>query len=922
MRFSKVTFIGTLMAVMASLLILLPAMAADGTKSISVSSATLTLKVYDEGDVATSAVEVDDATVTTDARDTRVGNDLYASNDPDAFNAVLVTLSDASITTATTTVDVENDTTGVDLVEGTTAASKLVLNEGVGGLFQGLFYIRKTASASTDYVLADDGEVVNVTKGSLSVDIVVDGDGPEVASVAPTHETIQKTSGATFSANVTDTGSGLRDDAANGDSGTGDTAKSGEPLAGSDGASTDIDINVGMASATADAVSADNASSLATSGWTEIDDGFSFAFSYPNVDNQAVSGAVNWNVVSRDRVGNESTTDVDDDDDSADHYLLSIDDTDPKLTAAETGTGWDADDEEEEDNDAAIKLTFLNGAAGSAEDIDADTVSTSDFVLPAGLTADSVIVEDNAIYIILTADLAPDDEPNIQMLAGAIDDTAGNSNGTESIDATDKIEPTFTVTAAGQAGTGRPVTFGDEDDGEVTITVSSNEELDAAPTLSIFTMDAASTALDTPLVKTITALTLKATDNDNEWSVTTDVATDGLRGIHVSGEDDNNSNDGESDGVATTGVTIAADDVVTLADLASDGLLFEVDTAISQAPTVTLLPAVTGASTDTESTTPSIRIVYAEGAEYTISATVGSTDTGDSVTETIKTEDIKTEIDSFDTVTITAAALSSSGLTADIDVLGNVRVLDDATFSIVLSGLDVDGDGDTDAADVLPLDEYTLTWTAEDAVGNENEDEEYDFEIVERSEYEVELELGWNLISLPGTPVDATLAGIFGTDHDIQTVTTYQDGAFVSAAYDDGAWVGELTEMTAGLGYWVESKEFGTFETLLAEVSTTTELPTASVHAGWNLLGVIDLAQNDQNDAPSTGDEADDYFTFDWVIAYMFDTVRGFIPIQPEKDSDIDGDGTTDADDKEIVNGRGFWVWSDEKSTLLPLGGI
>lgn len=87
---------------------------------------------------------------------------------------------------------------------------------------------------------------------------------------------------------------------------------------------------------------------------------------------------------------------------------------------------------------------------------------------------------------------------------------------------------------------------------------------------------------------------------------------------------------------------------------------------------------------------------------------------------------------------------------------------------------------------------------------------------------------------------------------------------------------------------------------------------------GWNLLGVMDLFHNPQGQPPGPkdgdGGEADAYFaSIPWRIAYAFDTPHNrWMRFTPQNGRDhVSGL-------PEIVNGRGYWVWSAEPSALLP----
>ena len=115
---------------------------------------------------------------------------------------------------------------------------------------------------------------------------------------------------------------------------------------------------------------------------------------------------------------------------------------------------------------------------------------------------------------------------------------------------------------------------------------------------------------------------------------------------------------------------------------------------------------------------------------------------------------------------------------------------------------------------------------------------------------------------------------------------------------------------------------------MLAETDPASTLPTVSVTQGWNLLGVLDVYQNDAGDAPGAagdnGDEANNYLgSIPWRVAYTYETDRSLwtktVPdaTSTEPDPDSDEDGAT-RDVTEIVNGKGYWVWSNSPSTLAP----
>ena len=236
--------------------------------------------------------------------------------------------------------------------------------------------------------------------------------------------------------------------------------------------------------------------------------------------------------------------------------------------------------------------------------------------------------------------------------------------------------------------------------------------------------------------------------------------------------------------------------------------------------------------------------------------------------------------------------------------------------SITLNGSDVSGNVSavsnrkyTLGAQDLATGSYELKVTGRDDVGNEVSDT-YDFDVVARKAYRVSLTPGWNLVSVPGTPLDSSVQAVMGDTMQATIVLAYQDDAWLTAVNDNGTWRGTLTDIVGGYGYWVQTTAFESISALIPETDTSSVLPTASVIAGWNLLGVVDVQQNGFGKAPSGGDEADDYFkNLEWKVAYSFDTSNNTWSKSIPKDGD---------NDNEIVNGKGYWVWSTKAGTLVP----
>ncbi len=930
------------MAALVALLVILPATAAPGTVVSTVDPVTLTVSVLDNDD---------------DIADTRVGNTLYASNDDAAFNEIRVTVvgntDDAPITVVNTSNSnrplVKARTNFADAATETDFAS----GESFSIVKEAPAAPANAGDPSGAYILARHGNTISVTVAGARVRITVDGEGPQISGLIPADGFTSRFNEATFSAVITDSDSGMR-----GDSGDGDRDNDGvsEPLtvSGTSGQSEDIDINIGtevqfIAATTADdegetarpAANSDvDRSSSANTGWETTTDGYVFRFARPNLVGAATNEVVYWNVAARDRVGNETFSDVGPGDPDKHNGKITIDRLPPLLTKVETGTGFDEDkgDKGAEVSDAkSLKLTFENAnndgsSSGEADSIDSSSVSESDFVLGGddgeSLEIDDIQVEGGYIYLTMTTKIPAAADVSVQMLAGVITDKAGSPNRQANIDADDGIGPTFTVGIAGVAGP-RPVT-----NDEITITITADEDLNDNPVLYVFSLkhEAASdaTALRTAADTADTAATTaeEALDENSDQQTRDDAAAlrttadeadaaadaaevvttrvDDFESVPVTGlstwtaefaADDvdgisSNSLVGvlvtqldESTNRGTTGnvsVQIAAtgapaeDDLVDIADLAEDGLLFEFDESIDEDPTWALHPSEADEPDETQSRNPFLEITFSEGKELKLSDL-------DKIDE--DTDD-EVDVDSHSRIEIVTVEVDG------VDAMDSLNRASNEKFTLSMSD--------------LALGEHTVALTAVDDAGNETDTIEIEFERIARKNYEVELRRGWNLVSIPAHPADSAIDSVLPDDHAATTVLSYQNGEWVTAARDTetGGWAGTLTDIVAGYGYFISNDGFDALSTQIPEADPTTQLPVVPVTSGWNLLGVVDVGQGGEG----TEVDADTYLaSIEWTVAYGFNRNSG------TWDKII-----KNTDDNNMLNGSGYWVWATEAGTLVP----
>ena len=519
------------------------------------------------------------------------------------------------------------------------------------------------------------------------------------------------------------------------------------------------------------------------------------------------------------------------------------------------------------------------------------------------------------VYVELAEPLAADATPSVVVLGGAALDLAGNANDSETLSkSTDWIAPTLTVTVTGTAAD-RPVAKGD---GAFKVDVRSDEELRRRPKVYFVEITPTATMKDGKATGEYTyAVTTHATndnvdaaasltlqEDDEHWSKSYKVSSieshfDGLFGVVVVGMDgDSNigatagwsAHEHREDTTAEEDAMPDEGDALDLSKLDAAGLLAEIDKVFNNDnkdgdgnSIVSGIGSVTPRSDkdgkETESANPFVKLDFgSEAGEYS---------------------DGKFK-DSHDEVGIDKITLGGE------NAMGNLNRVSSTSYSLITRDLAVGS--------------YKVEYTASDDAGNEYEGE-FSFTVNERKPYKIGVKPGWNLVSLPATPVDPAIGSVLEGNGYITPVLGYQDGDWLTAIrQEDGTWRGRLTELEGGYGYWVHARTFESISTMLSEVDPAATLPTVPVTAGWNLLGVLDIFQNAEGEAPGqegdNGDEADNYFSsIPWRVAYAYDTTKSlWIKTTPKATA-------TGADSKEvqeILNGNGYWVWSTTPSSLVP----
>ena len=458
---------------------------------------------------ATNSAEVDYGTI---------GSEIAAHVDDDDLTAA----------TSSVTVFSDSDSTGFTLTLALVAS----------GNYSALFKIGEAtdADASPPVIKAADGDEVKVRYvdadpvRTRQKTIDIETTGPTVTSLSPATGTVTDDDTPDLTVVVSDSG------------GSGVDAASIRFLFSSTNTTTDA--------------------TAITPTDTSDDDGVITA---TLEDEVLAEGTTYVGAKASDEAGNESFFDADADLPVNQLAKIIVDTGDPALVASYTGVGWNETDEVFAfDQPKSIMVLFtdassdLNGTVDDSDfDVEDNTVLDAewfdvDLATSTRPGLESVDIQ-KAIFLTLDDDLNPDEKPNVDMDDNAVTDQAGNKLDEVDADALDRIAPTLTV-----AGIDPALAVADDD---VEFTITSNEDLDAKPTVTVInfeTGDAADVDVD---------------GSDDDFDVTVeDVDDAGLYYVYVTGEDEN--------GNAGT-----AGDKTKPAEAADAVYSFQVDTALAN-PTV------------------------------------------------------------------------------------------------------------------------------------------------------------------------------------------------------------------------------------------------------------------------------------------------------------------------------------------------
>jgi hypothetical protein len=294
-----------------------------------------------------------------------------------------------------------------------------------------------------------------------------------------------------------------------------------------------------------------------------------------------------WAIIAFDKAGNATMSDSNSASTSAtgkpqlenidEPHLVRVDRLAPSFGTGDVLTGkyWDADTAAVKDNKkTSIEIKF-------SEKLDAASVVPGDFtvdgITPAGAEVQSKL--ETSVFLTLAADMLPDAKPKVALVA-AIADKAGNTKTSiAAITGSDKIAPTFTV-SADKTLTNKGIV----------ITITSNEAVSGnLPTVNLYKK-----GVDTAVEKAMPVVVTATNTWKSEVTTSLNVANE-VMSIYVEGRDlsQNIGVKGKKDSSVVGAIT------------------FTYDTTVA-APTFDPLKSSTSTLTPVHNSAPFLRAIYAE----------------------------------------------------------------------------------------------------------------------------------------------------------------------------------------------------------------------------------------------------------------------------------------------------------------------
>ena len=525
----------------------------------------------------------------------------------------------------------------------------------------------------------------------------------------------------------------------------------------------------------------------------------------------------------------------------------------PGLEAATTGNNWDS-------GSGALKTAkAANGDDRTSIEVEftvplnGASVDADDFTVDGVVPSDAEHFSGRASSVFLTVDaLAPDATPTVAIV-GELEDTGGNVIDSGSETAVDGIAPDLTVTFTG----------GNYSKSGVEISVVSDEPIAGSlPSRMVYKCTTSADACDGAASHTQRS---SVVETRKEWTFSMSGFGEGRYSLQVGARDTKGN-------IVTAGGANA-----------KKGLSFEIDKT---------LPAP-------------VKDVNGDEVLDTVPAPGGSITLADSTLLRIRWETEADEYvgDSHVTVWITKMELNGT------DVSDQVSTRDNKNFTITVSK-ELLG-----ATQADQLGSHSLVFNATDEAGNAlSKDAKLDFTVALRDLYELNLNPGINLVSLPSDPASTDINDVITSSDNINLVFTYNPAdprgpwLFASRTSVDDPFTGDLETIDGNHAYFMRAVSDVTLKVDVPPTDPSRPAPpkTFNVVQGWNLVPVSDITRQ----AFDSTIDADSYLTgIDWTRALTYDSneAQPWVVVSPGTSADL-------------KVGFGYWLWANNAGQIIPGG--
>jgi hypothetical protein len=505
-------------------------------------------------------------------------------------------------------------------------------------------------------------------------------------------------------------------------------------------------------------------------------------------------------------------------------------------------------------------------------------------------------------------------------LVGSVSDIAGNSTSTGSLaGATDKIHPSVTATLSGGSGTGTGAleTASDLTKTTMVLTVTTDEELVSNPKVDVYDLGMAKAGKGTTQQTNSYRGPCGAVSTCGFGSGVVDVTDYNVRTLVVSTDPPTLSFVNDRNGVARVPTSSNTVDTTSAAVI--------LDAAMTAQGTKTFKYTINSANgtpgTDGEKTVVVTATDKATQGNITIHGSISSTSSylRFMLDDTAPVLAITPSADSTTTQTKPYIVLDYSAQEATKVTL-NTATLDGVDISGQLSSTDNKKFYYVPTAD-LAAGTHTIVAKATDYAGTASSIQTKKFTVAARKDFKMSLLAGWNAKSVPSDPVDPSIDAVF-SNAGVDMVLSYADHTWSSATKDAGSgkFVGSLSAIHSGHGYWVHNNNFESQAVaLVGPVAPSAGSPPAVVTiptvAGWNFVGVSDVTRANTEGADGTTIATQNLYFGDLTdttagghdIVYKYDTTNlKFVEV---------------AQATNVSTGQGLWIYivPAADGSILPI---